>query len=193
MPTETTKPASKPDALATTSTGGAKARKDEDQQTIAPFGSRVADQMEQMFLDGDAIDRDLKRLPKMDANDPRVGLGKPHILNTEEQTAKAGELDPGDAGWIELDEKGTPVGEATNVPPVNKPAAPVVGVVESQPRVLATPGGAFLTDKNMQPSPQLYKYSSPAYNRDYMKMAELVAERDKLVMPGDTAARKPAA
>jgi hypothetical protein len=182
------KPASKPDATAAISTGGAKARKDDDQQTIAPYGSRVADQMEQMFLDGDAIDRDLKRIPKMDANDPRVGLGKPVILDTQEQNSLKGELDPGDAGWIELDEKGSPVGAATNVPPVNKPAAPVVGVVESTPRVLATPGGAFLTDKNMQPSPQLYKYSSPAYNRDYAKMAELVAERDKLVMPEKSAA-----
>ena len=177
------KPASKPDA--------AKSRS-EDDQIIAPVGSRIADPMEQMFLDGKAIDRDLKRLPKMAPNDPRVGLGKPHILDNEEQEAKMGELEPGDAGWIELDEKGTPTGTATNVPPVNKPAAPVVGVVESQPRTLATPGGAFLTDKNMQPSPQLYKYSSPAYNRDYAKMAELVAERDKLVMPGDTAARKSA-
>lgn len=192
MPTETSKPASKPDALASTSTGGAKARS-EDDQIVAPAGSRIADPMEQMFLDGKAIDRDLKRLPKMDAKDPRVGLKKPKILDSEEQSAHKGELEPGDAGWIELDEKGTPVGDATNVPPINKPAAPVVGVVESQPRILATPGGAFLTDVNMQPSPQLYKYSSPAYNRDYMKMAELVAERDKLVMPGDTAARKPAA
>jgi hypothetical protein len=193
MATDPQKPASKPDALATTSTGGAKARKEEGDLVIAAAGSRIADPMEQMFLDGDAIDRDLKRIPKMDPKDPRVGLKKPVILDTQEQIELKGELDPGDAGWIELDEKGSPVGTATNVPPVNKPAAPVVGVVESTPRVLATPGGAFLTDTNMQPSPQLYKYSSPAYNRDYTKMAEAVAARDGLVIPGDSAKPKSAA
>jgi hypothetical protein len=159
-----------------------------DAPTIAPFGTRVADQMEQRFLDGRAIDSNLERIGPLSPSDPRVGLIKPHILDSDEQESLKGELKPGESGWIELDEEGSPVGNATNVPPVNKPAAPVEAVVESKPRFLMTPGGAHLTDSSMQPSPQLFKYTSPAYGRDYAGIAEQVAERDQLIIPAAKAA-----
>jgi hypothetical protein len=150
---------------------------------IAPFGSRLADPMEQMFLDGRAIDSNLQPIGKMDPADPRVNLVRPVPLDAAEQESLKGELKPGEQGWIELDEVGSPTGQATNVPPINKPAAPVSVVIVAPPVVLSTPAGAYLTEAGMNPSPQVYKYSSPAYNRNYEGIAEQVAERDSLIIP----------
>jgi hypothetical protein len=160
----------------------------EARPVIAPFGSRLADPMEQMFLDGRAIDSNLQPIGKMDPSDPRVNLVRPVPLDAAEQESLKGELKSGEQGWIELDEVGSPVGTATNIPPVNKPAAPVSATIVAPPVVLSTPAGAYLTEAGMNPSPQVYKYSSPAYNRDYSTIAEQVAERDSLIIPAPKAA-----
>jgi hypothetical protein len=101
----------------------------------------------------------------------------PHILDDEEQRGHKGELKAGQIGWLELDEKGSPVGGATRFPKKDVPMAPVSTVVETRPTVLATPAGAFLTEGGMNPSPASYKYNSSAYNRDYAPFAKRSLEK----------------
>lgn len=107
----------------------------------------------------DKIDKELK--------EPR-----PKLLTKDEQKGLVGELKPGDMGWLEIDEKGKPVGSATLEPPKGKRAIPVE--VPAIPEVpdLMTPSGAHLLDNRMNPSPQADKYSSPSYHVDYKAQAE---------------------
>ena len=136
-----------------------------DESKIPPVGLTKPDAYEQMIMEGKVSNHDGTPVQAVQGQ-------KAHVLGTDEQMAAKGELDTGDAGWIELDEKGSPVGSATKRPPLDKPAAPVATIVPSAPLVLATPAGAFLTDINMQPSPHMHKYHTSSYNRDYAAIAE---------------------
>lgn len=76
-------------------------------------------------------------------------------------------------GWLALDEAGTPEGTVTKIPPNDgdTPSFPVRYDEVAEPKILVTPAGAVINDANMQPSPQIGKYNSPAYNRDYAALA----------------------
>lgn len=136
---------------------------EETKQKIADYGASRPDSYEIAIAKGEVTRRDGTVVQPTKAV---VG----HILDEVAQKAAKGDIEA--EGWIELDENGKPVGSAKKNPPRNKPAAPVAAVVPNEPKVLATPSGAFLTDANMNPSPQLYKYSSPAYDRDYKAVAD---------------------
>ena len=156
-----------------TSGGPAVLSAEEAKQKILDYGASRPDSYEIAIARGEVTDREGN---PVQATKTVVG----HILDEAEQQAKKGDLEA--EGWIELDENGTPVGTATKRPPFDKPAAPVALIVPAAPKTLATPAGAYLTDANMNPSPQLYKYNSSSYNRDYKAIAEREQKlRDKAV------------
>lgn len=155
------------------SSGPATLSAEEAKQKVIDYGATRPDSYEIAIARGEVTNRDGS---VVQATKTVVG----HILDEAEQEAKKGDIES--EGWIELDENGSPVGAATKRPPLNKPAAPVALVVTDAPKIIATPGGAHLTDANMQPSPQTYKYSSPSYTRDYVAIAEHQQKlRDKAV------------
>ena len=130
---------------------------------------RRLDGLETALLQGKVVDQNFKPIQ---ADKNMATIPSPHILDSDEQRSHKGELKAGDIGWLELDDKGKPVGAATKFPKKNVPMAPVSTIVEATPSVLATPAGAFLTDGGMNPSPAAYKYNSSAYGRDYAPFAE---------------------
>ena len=83
-------------------------------------------------------------------------------------------------GWLGIDEAGTPTGATTLLPPDDgeTPAFPVRSNAFAAPSDIVTPSGAEIYDMNMQPSPQLSKYSSPSYKRDYAAIAAAKKEAD---------------
>jgi hypothetical protein len=139
-----------------------------DKQEASPV-PRTLDGMERAILEGKVVDSEFKPI-KPDENMTKSIPA--HNLDAEEQKSLKGELKTGDVGWIELDEKGSPVGTAVKYPKKDVPMAPVSTIVENVPTVLATPAGAFLTDAKMNPSPMAYKYHSSSYNRDYAPFGE---------------------
>lgn len=107
---------------------------------------------------------------------------KPVPLGIEEQRSLKGELDPGAGtqtvadpiveGWLAVDAEGSPTGTAVIKPPIDTQAFPIRVDAVAVPSEVMTPSGAPIMDSGMNPSPQLGKYSSPAYSRDYSAPAE---------------------
>jgi hypothetical protein len=135
---------------------------------------RRLDGLEAALVRGEVVDQDFKVLK---ADKDISTQPAPHILDSEEQKSHKGELKAGQIGWLELDEKGSPVGGATRFPKKDVPSAPVSTIVENKPSVLATPAGAFLSEGGMNPSPAAYKYQSSAYGRDYAPFAKRSLEK----------------
>lgn len=87
------------------------------------------------------------------ASDPAAD--KARTLSYEEAEALVGELEPGDEGYVPLNEKGEIIGAAKKgKPPEGVLAAKVVAPVDSRPHPLQTPSGAHLS-KRMNPQPAL--------------------------------------
>jgi hypothetical protein len=85
-------------------------------------------------------------------------------FSREEIRSLAGDLGNYELGYLELDEQGTPTGAATSgTPPVDTPAAPVVGHAPLQFDEVVTPSGAPVT-KHMNPSTELWDSGMLARN-----------------------------
>jgi len=75
-------------------------------------------------------------------------------LTIEEINALAGDLKPGEIGWVKLDEEGTPTGAATKELPTDGGTyARVVGARSGPSDEVLTPSGAPIT-RHMNPDPQ---------------------------------------
>lgn len=78
--------------------------------------------------------------PAVDAESP---ADKARLLNWDEQRELIGELQPGDEGYLPLDEDGNIIGPAKKgVPPEGVLAAKVVAAFDTRPDLLQTPAGA---------------------------------------------------
>jgi hypothetical protein len=76
-------------------------------------------------------------------------------FTVEEINALAGDLKPGEIGWVKLDEEGTPTGAAVKEMPKDDGSyAKVVGAKPAAAEEVLTPSGAPLT-KHMNPDPQV--------------------------------------
>jgi hypothetical protein len=80
---------------------------------------------------------------------------KARELSFDEVADLVGELEPGDEGWVPLDEKGNITGPAKKgKAPKGQLAASVVAPIDTRPHALQTPSGAHLM-KRMNPDPDL--------------------------------------
>jgi hypothetical protein len=106
------------------------------------------------------------------AVDPEL-VEKARMLTEEEADNLAGELEPGEEGWIPLDEHGTPTGPAQKgEPPKDQLAARVVAPASPPRQAVMTPSGAPIT-KQMNPDPTI----NAKPDRDYNAIAEEEAKR----------------
>jgi len=89
----------------------------------------------------------------------------PVILSNEEVNDLAGDLGPGEIGWVKLDEEGNPTGAATKEYPNIKdgPVARVIGSPKAAYDDIVTPSGAPVT-KFMNPEPTLWDEGMLARN-----------------------------
>lgn len=77
---------------------------------------------------------------------------KARILNWDEQKELLGELNPGEEGYLPLDEDGNVIGPAKRgVPPKGTLGARVVAPADTRPDLLSTPSGAPIMAR-MNPS-----------------------------------------
>jgi hypothetical protein len=92
----------------------------------------------------------------------------------------AGELQPGEVGWVELDEEGTPTGPARKEPPPpGTPTAKVVGTLTTKMDEITTPTGAPIT-KHMNPDPELWDAGMLARNPPPEETEEQKKSRENL-------------
>jgi len=87
------------------------------------------------------------------------------FLTPDEIKSLAGDLLPGEIGWVKLDDQGTPTGAATKeIPPVDgEPVARVIGSPTHKYDEIVTPSGAPVT-KFMNPDPVLWDAGMLARN-----------------------------
>lgn len=123
---------------------------------------------------------------KVELTPPAVPEGAPDVdeekvehkgraLSEEEVDKLVGDLEPGESGWIPLDEKGKPTGPAKKgTPPEGQLAHTVVAPARPPRQAIMTPSGAPITD-NMNPDPSLPP--RPGRDRDYKEVAEQEAKR----------------
>lgn len=115
----------------------------------AKTGTATTDEGKEVELVSPAVPdgaKDVNELSEDEKNAP---------LTRDEQQALLGELEPGESGWVPLDDKGRVTGPAQKgIPPVDQPAARVIAPADTRPPLLATPSGAPVT-KHMQPDPSL--------------------------------------
>lgn len=77
---------------------------------------------------------------------PDPAAEKARELSWDEVEALRGDLEPGDEGWIELSDKGEPIGVAKKgKAPIGVLSASVICPIDSRPHGLATPSGANLS------------------------------------------------
>lgn len=78
---------------------------------------------------------------------------KARVLSYKEVEALVGELEPGDEGWLPLNEKGEITGPAKKGnAPIGTLSAKVVMPIEERPHPLQTPSGAHIMHR-MNPDP----------------------------------------
>lgn len=90
---------------------------------------------------------------------------KAAILTHKEQEALIGELEPGEEGYLPLDEKGNITGPAKKgKPPEGTLGAAVVAPADTRPPALMTPSGAPITGRMSPSYPESGNHGSAGRN-----------------------------
>lgn len=84
---------------------------------------------------------------------------KAKLLSYAEAEKLVGDLEPGDEGWLPLNEKGEIIGPAKKgTPPKGQLATRVVAPIDDRPHPIQTPSGAHLSHRmNADPERPVYR------------------------------------